>query len=407
MAEPRFAVASSRAADPRAAVDEVAEALRADLGGAAPTLLLAFLSPAHAGAAEVVSERLRTALAPAHLLGATAAGVVAGGRELEGDPALSVWAASLPGAEVRTLRYHPPSESGLAEASTLAAAGLWPAPPASADAMVVLADPFTTPAAPLLEWLDERRPDTIVTGALASGAGEPGGNRLLIDHAVEDSGAVAVALSGVRARAIVSQGCRPVGQGFTVTRARMTLLEELGGSPALTRLREVYAAASPEDRERLGAGVHLGVVIDEYREDFGRGDFLIRSVLGSPEGSTAVLVDEQIEVGQTVQFHVRDADSADEDLRSVLGEAAAGGPPPGALLFTCTGRGTGLFDLPDHDATLAHERLGAPALGGMLAAGEIGPVGSRTFLHTFTASLLLIHGLREATTGGTPGATRP
>lgn len=395
MAEARFAVASSRAADPRSAVDEVAGTLRAGLGEATPTLLLAFLSPSHAEAAEVVSERLRASLGPAHLLGTTAGGVVAGGREIEDDPALSVWAASLPGAEVRTLRYHPPSESGLADPSTLAAAGLWPAPPASADAMVVLADPFTTPAAPLLEWLDERRPAMVVTGALASGAGEPGGNRLLIDDAVEDSGAVAVAIGGVRVRTLVSQGCRPVGQGFTVTRARMTLLEELGGSPALTRLREVYADASPEDRERLGAGVHLGVVIDEYREDFGRGDFLIRSVLGSPEGSTAILVDEQVEVGQTVQFHVRDADSADEDLRSLLADAASAGRPRAALLFTCNGRGTGLFDLPDHDAGLAHETLGGPALAGMLAAGEIGPVGSQTFLHGFTASMLLIDGLRE------------
>lgn len=400
MAEPRFAVASSRAADPEAAVEEVAGALRAGLGEASPTLLLAFLSPVHAQAAGLVSERLRATLAPAHLLGATASGVVAGGRELEGDPALSVWAASLPGAEVRTLRYQPPSESGLADPATLAAAGLWPTPPASADAMVVLADPFTTPAAPLLEWLDERRPATVVTGALASGAGEPGGNRLLIDDAVEDTGAVAVALSGVRVRTLLSQGCRPVGQGFTVTRSRMTLLEDLGGSPALTRLREVYAEATPEDRERLGAGVHLGVVIDEYREDFGRGDFLIRSVLGSPEGSTAILVDEHVEVGQTVQFHVRDADSADEDLRSLLADAAREGLPRAALLFTCTGRGTGLFDLPDHDAGLAIEALGTPALGGMLAGGEIGPVGARTFLHGFTASMLLIDGLRDADAWG-------
>src|SRR5205823_5861968 len=135
------------------------------------------------------------------------------------------------------------------------------------------------------------------------------------------------------------------------------------------------------DRRAMQLGVHMGVVVDEYKTEFRRGDFLVRNVLGGDEGSGAIAVGDQMRVGETVQFHVRDAASADGDLRSMIAEAER---PAGALLFTCNGRGTRLFGVADHDASIVAEALG-PSLAGFFAAGELGPIGGRNFLHGFTA----------------------
>jgi small ligand-binding sensory domain FIST len=191
---------------------------------------------------------------------------------------------------------------------------------------------------------------------------------------------------GVPVRAVVSQGCRPVGEPLVVTRSVGNLLEEIAGRPALDRLMEAAEAASPEDRSLMARGLHIGLVIDETRERFEQGDFLIRNVLGADRSRKAVAVGAEVDVGSTVQFQVRDAESADLDLHATLADAEAGG----ALVFTCNGRGTHLFDEPHHDATVVSEHLYGGAVAGMFCAGEIGPIGGRPFVHGFTASVLLL-----------------
>jgi small ligand-binding sensory domain FIST len=190
---------------------------------------------------------------------------------------------------------------------------------------------------------------------------------------------------------VVSQGCRPVGSPMIVTRSEGNQLLELAGQSALARLEQVARQVGPDERSLLAGGVHLGVVADEHRVAFERGDFLVRGVLGADRERGALVVGAQVEVGTTVQFHVRDAASADEDLRALL----AGRRADGALVFTCNGRGRNLFGTPHHDATLVADVTSDRAVAGMFCAGEIGPVGRRSFLHGFTASVLLFEDRRR------------
>ena len=172
-----------------------------------------------------------------------------------------------------------------------------------------------------------------------------------------------------------------------VTAAEGNVIGELAGRPALERVEELAERAGPEERALLASGLHVGLAIDEHRSTFGRGDFLVRGVLGADRAAGAVVVGDTVEVGTTVQFHVRDADAADEDLRALLAPASG----DGALLFTCNGRGSRLFGEPDHDARALRDALGTDAIAGMSCAGEVGPVGGRSFVHGFTASVLLFH----------------
>ena len=192
---------------------------------------------------------------------------------------------------------------------------------------------------------------------------------------------------GVR-RQSVSQGCRPVGRPFVVTKSEQNVVYELAGQPALERLQELVALSSDDERELMARGLHLGLVVDEHKAEFERGDFVVRNVMGADRQSGAIAVGAVCDVGATVQFHVRDAATADEDLRALVG----GHDAEAALLFTCNGRGTRLFGTPDHDAGVVSDAFDGAPLAGFFCAGELGPIGGRNFLHGFTASVVLFRG---------------
>jgi small ligand-binding sensory domain FIST len=255
-----------------------------------------------------------------------------------------------------------------------------------------LGDPFSFPAEAAFEALSRHHPGLPVLGGMASAARGPGGNRLVINDRVLTSGAVGALIrgDGVSVRSLVSQGCRPVGQPLTVTKAEGSIIYELAGAAALQRVVEMARGSlTPEEVGLVNrGGLHVGLVIDEHKVDFGPGDFLVRNVGGADQSNGAIQVGADVEVGTTVQFHLRDADAADLDLKAVL-EGADG---DAALLFTCNGRGRRLFGLPDHDATALAEAVGLVPTAGLFCAGEFGPVGGHNFVHGFTASIALFTG---------------
>jgi small ligand-binding sensory domain FIST len=374
-----FAAALSEHPFATHAVGEVVGEVLDRLGGA-PDVALLFVGAAHTGAVEDIASAVRALLGPAVLAGCTTGTVVGVDREAEDTHAIALWAARVP--TVRPYRLTPQRTPD----GTLIDGLPSPDELADVDALVVLTDPFSFPTFDLLDAWDAAGSGVPIVGGQASAARGPGGNRLLLDDEVHTDGAIAVALGGVTATAVVSQGCRPIGDPMIVTQGRGTLIEQLAGRPALERVEETVRALDPEDAERAQRGLQIGRVIDEQKLEFARGDFLIRGLRGVDRRTGAVAVDDEIDVGATVQLQVRDARSAEVDLRDLL----AGQPAQSALLFTCNGRGTHLFGTEDHDAQVIGESVGRVPLAGMSCAGELGPVGGRSFLHTFTASVLLL-----------------
>jgi small ligand-binding sensory domain FIST len=372
----------SQEVEARQAATEAALAARAALDGERPTLAVVFASPEHGSRADAVVDAVHEAAGPDALIGCLAEGVIGTSREIEHGPCVSVWLGSLPGE----------AESFRMEFSRIGDDGYFSGWPEQQEGKILLiGDPFSFPADLFLRHLNDTLPKTRVVGGMASGAGRPEDVRLFLGNEVVSSGAVGVRLPGaVEVLTLVSQGCRPVGETFTVTKGEGNVIMELAGRPPLERLNELHATLTSEERLLLARGLQLGRVIDEYKPEFGRGDFLVRGVLGADARSGAVAVGDMIEIGETVQFHVRDAASADEDLRMALGRARErlnGRSPSGALLFTCNGRGSRLFQAPNHDAGLVSNELGAVPLAGLFCAGEFGPVGGKNFLHGFTASM--------------------
>jgi small ligand-binding sensory domain FIST len=376
---PRFAAALSEHPVASHAVGEVAGEVLETFGGDEPDLLVVFASPHFVGAMDDLTFALGNLLEPRVLLGATVVGVVGGAHEVEDSPGLAVFAVSCPEASLT------PAALDVARTPDGAAITGWPEVAGDPSTLLLLADPFSFPLDGFLARLRDDRPELQVIGGAASAARGPGGNRLVLGDRVTANGAVGVFVDGLPVRAVVSQGCRPVGAPYVITRGEGNRIQELAGRSAVERVQDTAAAASEDDRALMRAGLHLGIVVDEHRVDFERGDFLVRNVLGGDPDTGALVVGDEITVGQTVQFHVRDAVAADEDLREMLaGEEAAA-----ALLFTCNGRGVRFFGEPDHDAGVLDQLLGPLPVAGAFCAGEVGPVGGRSFLHGFTASLAL------------------
>lgn len=350
-----------------------------DALGDRPDLVVLFVSAPHVGVFEDIAGAVQELLQPGAFVGTTAVSVVGGGREVEEQPAVSLWAAKFGPVVARhldTVRTgHGTALIGLDTDSLDGATG-----------MLLLADPASFPVDDVLAGLHDLHPDLPVIGGVASAGFGRGNNRLVVDGVVHIDGAAAVIFGpSQHLTTVVSQGCRPIGEPLVVTRAEQTVIYEIAGQPALARLEALFAEAPEETREQMQRGLHLGFVIDEHKLDFERGDFLIRNILGADREAGSLTVGDLVEVGSTVQFHIRDADSADEDLRAMLtGHRAAG-----ALVFTCNGRGMRLFGTPDHDAEIIDAVVDRHATAGMFCAGEIGPVGERTFLHGFTASVAL------------------
>jgi small ligand-binding sensory domain FIST len=339
-------------------------------------LAFIFLSAEHLEDASDIADAVRETAGPGDLVGCVSAGVLARDRELESGPGVAVWAARLPGATIES--FHATAVGG-------GVAGV----PDLADATLaaLLVDPFSFPAVPFLDAVNAQLPGVPLVGGLATGAGRPGGQALIVDGDVHDEGAVGVAVSGVPVVTLVSQGCAPLGPESVVTRAEGNVVFELAGRPALERLREIVGGLSEAERRAASEGLLAGLVIDENRAEYGRDDYLMRGLLGADEDSGALAIGAPVRVGQTLRFHARDAGSADEDLRLALASGLGGVDPAGALMFTCNGRGRAMFEAPDHDARLVTRALAGNGLAGFFCGGEIGPVGGRAFLHGFTATL--------------------
>jgi small ligand-binding sensory domain FIST len=389
---PRFASALSTEPESARAEQQVLAQVREQLQGRSADLCVVFVSHHYGAALEELGQRLSRAVGAKVLLGCTGESIIGSEREVEQEPALSLWCASLPGVDVRafaaTARATP--EDGIAFSALPTVVD------PSRASLLLLADPYSFPADAYLSTLAEALPRVPVFGGMASGGMGPGQNLLFTQEGLVAQGAIGVALEGaIEVRTVVSQGCRPVGRPWVVTQSHENLLLKLGGRPALDVLKEVLAALSDAERALFQRGPFIGLAIDASRSQFTRGDFLVRNLLGVSREQNAVAVSDMVRRGQTVQFLVRDAASAGEDLEQLMlsqgGGALAASDEPGsvgALLFTCNGRGRRMFDVPNHDIDCVRRSLvRAVPVAGFFAQGELGPVGGRNFLHGYTASV--------------------
>jgi len=398
MTDQMFFVSATAAEEPRPerAAQSLVEQISAQTNGAPLDFGLIFLSSHFTREAAQIVARLRAALPLRALIGCTGEGVIGRDEEIEGRPAITFVAGRLPGVELLPFALQPLDwDSLLADPAQFAPAV---GAPRRSKLFVLLADPFSTPLADLLAAFNRGYAGVPIIGGVASGAESRGGNSLILNERLLTAGAVGLALAGaLEVDLIVSQGCRPIGQPLTVTSARQNMIYSLEGEPPLRAIQQLIDQLSEVDQALIRQnGLFLGQAIDRQQETLGRGDFLIRGVTGVDRRNGAITLGDSIPAGETVQFHLRDASTALEDLQMMLTPQMFVEPPCGALFFSCNGRGRRLYNRPNVDLSTIQDILGGINLAGFFCAGEIGPVGDKNFLHAYTASLALFRPERSA-----------
>lgn len=374
------------------AVTDACERVLLDLDGQSPDLAIVFISSHHAPSYYSAPELIFESLSPGALIGCSAAGVIGAGHEVEGRPAVAVCAASMPGVNVHTFaveNFDLPDMDAPPETWE----ELIGAPASECPAIILLPDPFSIPAGDLLSGLDYAYPRAVKVGGLVSGGEGPGSNALFNGKQVRRSGLVGAAFTGnLAVDSVVAQGCKPIGQPMVITESDRNMIISLDGERPLDVLRSLFQQAEEGERKLIERSLRIGVVMDPLNDSFVAGDFLIRNVIGADEQGGTLAVGEMVQEGQVVQFHVQDADAADEDLRVMLeryAERMDGHEPASALLFTCLGRGENLFGTPDHETGRFRSIVAPIPIAGFFGNGEIGPVGGATFLHGYTSSFAL------------------
>jgi small ligand-binding sensory domain FIST len=368
-----------------------ATALRRRLRAPRVALGLVFMTPQFFPQAAQVLELLRVHAQIPLLVGCSSTALIVGDQEVESDAGLVLGLFSLPGAELRAFHF---TQEHVGEANGPA---YWHHETGvnteQTNGWLVFADPYNLDGEGWLRQWNEAYPGRPVLGGLASGDHSQGCTQVYLNGDVFEEGGVAIALSGeVELRSVISQGCTPIGETWTITRVERNLIHEIGNRPAYQVLLETFNGLPADEQRRAQGNLFVGLVINEYQEEFRRGDFLIRNLLGADPASGILAVGALPRLGQTIQFQRRDAAAATEDLTVLLGRAHK--EPGEALIYggclcACNGRGHRLFGKPHHDAGLVQRYLGPLPLAGFFCNGEIGPVGERNFLHGYTASLAL------------------
>ncbi len=363
------------------AVSSASRELRDQLGNAEPDLVLAFVSPHHRAVWDALPDLLAREFPTAIRLGASGGGVIGAGHEIEDHAAISLTAARLPNVVLRSFAIDDETEFNNLDLGASDPVGL-----------IVLGEPTRGDVEDLLAAIDHRFPATTVVGGMASGARHVGENFLLDGERLLTQGVVGVALSGdVAVDSIVAQGCRPIGNPMFVTRSEGHMLLDIDGRRPIEVLHELFESLSPRDQELLRYSLFLGLVMQAEQSTYRHGDFLVRNIVGIDPESGVLMVSAPLAPHQVVQFHLRDAQTSADDLRSHLASYRSRRlpSPQGALLFSCLGRGKGLYQVPDHDSRELITTLGPIPIGGFFCNGEIGQVQGRTYLHGYTSSIAL------------------
>ncbi len=383
----RFVSSVTAAKSVDLAIRELLAPIDARLTPGAADLVFVFISAQYGEETEVIVDRISAMFPNAILMGCTAEGTIGVDRELERMPSISLIAAELPDVNINPFHINQTQLAAADDESDWER--LVAVSSESKPVFIALADPFRVDIHSFIESINAFYPDAPLVGGVASAASAPRENRLICRGEIHREGIVGIALTGnVVVNTVVSQGCRPIGKPFVITKGEKHIIRELGGRIALEQLHNVLESLSPEDDALARQSLLIGRVIDEYKDRFTRGDFLIHNIIGVDRKTGAIGMAGHAKTGATVQFHVRDAESADQDLRMML-SPHAGNELQGAMLFGCNGRGTHMWPTAGHDIGVIRELCGDVPTAGFFCGGEFGPIGGKNFVHGFTASIAL------------------
>ena len=373
-------------------VETWAKGLRLSLASEPVSFGIIYMTPTFFEVASQVLDIVRIHARTPVLVGCSTACLVSNGEEAEGEEGISLVLFAIPEVEVKGCHFN---QEQVEEGDDVS---VWHETTDVTETVnkgwFAFLDPFQIDCERWLRQWDRAYPRKAIVGGLASGDPSQQRTQVYLDGEVFEEGGVALSIGGgARVESVTAQGCTPIGGPWTITKVDENVILEIASRPAYDVLAEMISELSAEDQLKLQGNLFVGLAIDEYAEEFARGDFLVRNVIGADPDNGAIAVGALPRVGQTLQFQRRDKQAASEDLDELLKDAwlrLGSKTLFGGSLHCCNGRGSNLFGAPHHDASLVQKHFADLPVAGFFCNGEFGPVGGVNFIHGYTASLGLL-----------------
>ena len=378
----RCAAAGSRLIDTRAASYEILERLNAqDVN--APSLIILLATFHHRAVFDEAASFLKLKLNAKSIMGTTVESAYAYGPIEEGSPSLTAFVILGKGINVFSWNSTPENPIRISKPSLISSQI---GSSASTKLILFFADPFTTPISRLIPALQSTSPKSLLVGGMASGASRPGANVLISNENVQNSGVVGVTLEGdFLVDTIVSQGVSPIGSPMSITSVKGNQIFSINGRPATDTLLQLIQKLDKSSIKSFSSLPLMGIASKSTKKHLGRGDFLIRNILGIRKNDKTIIIGDIPKAGDRIQFYFRDARTACDDFQMLLDGQSLSGVPAGVLLITCNGRSKKFFGKSAYDMEILKSRFDGLPIIGFSAAGEIGPMGNEVQLHGHAA----------------------
>jgi small ligand-binding sensory domain FIST len=363
-----------------------------DLNGFAPDLLFLFCGSAFVTDMPEMAVALWQAFRAPIVVGASGRGVIAQQREYEHDTAVALMGLSMPGAIISPVHLtHRSLEGAIDTAAFQRRIGVLPA---DVNGWLMFANPFRFDTQNAIATLTMAYPGISIAGGVAAPDLGSRQTALLVNGEAIFDGAAVLGIGGpFDVLPAVSHGCAPIGQPWTITSVEGDWIESIAGRPALELIEETLIAIPADQIDRIRRNLLVGLATDEYRSEFQRGDFLIRTIAGVDQPTGAIAIGARSRVGQTVQFQMRDAATADLDLGYALDrlrQRANGSAPIALLAFAGQERGSAFFGSAHHDSLAIQRTFPGIPTAGLFTAGEIGPAGQASAVNAQSLTMSLI-----------------
>lgn len=368
-------------------------------------ILITFATPNYSSHYPLLLETLRQGSGASNVVGCSGMGILTSDGEFEESPALAVLALSSDElSAVPFLFTANPEDPTFIEGEVLQ---FIRSNQGGSSILVLLSDIFNVHPSRLIQAVHERVGPIPIVGAAASAESTAGRTFQWCNEEITEQGVAGVLFSGPFTASVgVAQGCKPIGEPYIITKAQGNLVEEIASRPALDMLKEALDSLPPDEVQRALGSLFVGIAIDELKYPLTRGDYLVRNITGIDTTSGAIGIAEHVRVGQTVQFNLRDRQSAQDDMEETLkemAEAVRDQSPSFGLYFNCLGRGLRIYDKPNHDVNAIKSFFGEIPLIGFMGNAEFAPVGKRNWVHNYTGVLALFSpDTRQQEGGGKP-----
>jgi small ligand-binding sensory domain FIST len=293
-----------------------------------------------------------------HWIGTTGLGVITSGQEVYDLPAASIMLANFNDDEFTMV-------PAISKPGDIASRLQWPRK-FMTNFGVIHGDPLNPQTQDLIEVIQRQLDNGFIVGGLTSSRG----NHYQVSDDITSGGISGVLFSeNISVITGLTQGCSPVSDKRTITKAQDNAAFLLDNKPALEVLMQDMSMRDYQELGQKAGEVFIGLCITGSDKS----DYTVRNLVGVDVEHNIFVINDYLTEGNEILFCKRNEQTAVDDMQHMLDNIAGRlqHKPRGGLYVSCLGRGREQFGNESEEIKMIQTTLGDFPLTGFFANGEI------------------------------------